>query len=247
LRSQFDAVLMAIGAEQHRDVNAPGRNLKGVHFAMEYLPQSNRAVAGDSVEGQIMATGKHVIIIGGGDTGADCLGTATRQGAKSIRQFMIHQRPPDERAESTPWPLWPVMYREEPAHEENGQREFAVATTSFSGENDVVKKLHGVRVGPSPGFEPVPDSEFTLDADLVLIAIGFAGVTRHGLIEKTGARLDARGNIVTNDNYATSLEGVYAAGDARRGASLVVWAIAEGRKAARSIDEYLMGSSLLPN
>jgi glutamate synthase (NADPH/NADH) small chain len=248
LRKQFDAILLAIGAEQHRDVNVPGRHLKGIHYAMEYLPQSNRAVAGDTVEGQIMATGKHVIIIGGGDTGADCLGTATRQGAKSIHQFMIHQRPPDERAESTPWPLWPVMYREEPAHEENGKREFAVATTSFSGDEDGnVKKLHGVRVGPSPRFEPVPESEFAYDADLVLIAIGFAGVHRQGLIEKTGARLDARGSIVTDENYKTSLDGVYAAGDARRGASLIVWAIAEGRRAARSIDEYLMGSSQLPN
>ena len=248
LRKKFDAVLLAIGAEQHRDVNVPGRPLKGIHYAMEYLRQANRAVAGDHVEGHIMATGKHVIIIGGGDTGADCLGTATRQGAKTVHQFMIHQRPPDERAEATPWPLWPVMYREEPAHEENGLREFAVATTSFSGdENDVVKKLHGVRVGASPRFEPVPDSEFEMDADLILIAIGFAGVDRQGLIEKTGARLDARGNIVTNDNYQSSLEGVYAAGDARRGASLVVWAIAEGRRAARAIDEHLMGSSLLPN
>ncbi len=248
LRKQFDAILLAIGAEQHRDVNVPGRQLKGIHYAMEYLPQSNRAVAGDTVEGQIMATGKHVIIIGGGDTGADCLGTATRQGAKSIHQFMIHQRPPDERAESTPWPLWPVMYREEPAHEENGQREFAVATTSFSGdENDNVKKLHGVRVGPSPRFEPVPESEFAYDADLILIAIGFAGVHRQGLIEKTGARLDARGSIITDENYKTSLDGIYAAGDARRGASLIVWAIAEGRRAARSIDEHLMGSTQLPN
>lgn len=248
LRKEFDAVLLGIGAEQHRDVNVPGRQLKGIHFAMEYLPQANRVVAGDSVEGQIMATGKSVIIIGGGDTGADCLGTATRQGAKSVHQFMIHQRPPDQRAETTPWPLWPVMYREEPAHEENGQREFAVATTSFTGDEDGnVRKLHGVRVGPSPRFEPVAGSEFTLDADLVLIAIGFAGVHRPGLIEKIGARLDARGNLITGENYETSLENVFAAGDARRGASLVVWAIAEGRRAARAIDERLMGSSLLPN
>lgn len=247
LQKEFDAILLAVGAEQHRDVNVPGRHLKGIHFAMEYLPQGNRAVAGDRVENQIMATGKHVVIIGGGDTGADCLGTATRQGAKSIRQFMIHQRPPDERAEHTPWPQWPVMYREEPAHEENGVREFAVATTAFSGdESGHVRKLHGVRVGPAPRFEPVPGSEFVLDADLVLIAIGFAGVTRKGLMEKLGARLDARGNIVTDGNYRTSIEKVYAAGDARRGASLIVWAIAEGRKAARAIDEALMGSSLLP-
>ncbi len=247
IRMQYDSVLLAIGAEQHRDVNVPGRDLQGIHYAMEYLPQSNRVVAGDSIEGQILATGKHVIIIGGGDTGADCLGTATRQGAKSIHQFMIHQRPPDERAESTPWPLWPVMYREEPAHEENGQREFAVATTSFSGDADGhVRKLHGVRVGPKPAFEPIPGSAFEMDADLVLIAIGFAGVHRQGLIEKTGARLDARGNIVTNEHYESSLENVYVAGDARRGASLIVWAIAEGRRAARAIDERLMGSSLLP-
>ncbi|MDX2270152.1 MAG: glutamate synthase subunit beta [Bryobacter sp.] len=247
LQREFDAILLAVGAEQHRDVNVPGRNLEGIHFAMEYLPQGNRAVAGDAVEGHITATGKHVIIIGGGDTGADCLGTATRQGAKSIRQFMIHQRPPDQRAESTPWPQWPVMYREEPAHEENGVREFAVATTAFSGdESGHVRKLHGVRVGPAPRFEPQAGSEFALDADLVLIAIGFAGVTRKGLIEKLGARLDARGNLVTDAQYRTSVEKVYAAGDARRGASLIVWAIAEGRKAARAIDEALMGSSLLP-
>ncbi|GAB4419026.1 MAG: glutamate synthase subunit beta [Bryobacter sp.] len=247
LQKEFDAILLAVGAEQHRDVNVPGRNLEGIHFAMEYLPQGNRAVAGDAVEGQITATGKHVIIIGGGDTGADCLGTATRQGAKSIRQFMIHQRPPDQRAESTPWPQWPVMYREEPAHEENGVREFAVATTAFSGdESGHVRKLHGVRVGPAPRFEPQAGSEFALDADLVLIAIGFAGVTRKGLIEKLGARLDARGTLVTDAQYRTSVEKVYAAGDARRGASLIVWAIAEGRKAARAIDEALMGSSLLP-
>lgn len=248
LQKQYDAILLAVGAEQHRDVNVPGRHLEGIHFAMEYLPQGNRAAAGDAVANQITAKDKHVIIIGGGDTGADCLGTATRQGAKSIRQFMIHQRPPDQRAEETPWPLWPVMYREEPAHEENGVREFAVATTAFSGdESGHVRKLHGVRVGPKPRFEPVPDSEFELDADLVLIAIGFAGVIRHGLIEKIGVRLDARGNIVTDGNYKTSLDKVYAAGDGRRGASLVVWAIAEGRKAARAIDEALMGQSLLPN
>ncbi len=248
LQKQFDAILLAIGAEQHRDVNVPGRHLDGIHFAMDYLPQGNRAVAGDRVENQIVATGKHVIIIGGGDTGADCLGTATRQGAKSIRQFMIHQRPPDERAEETPWPLWPVMYREEPAHEENGIREFAVATSAFSGdENGHVRKLHGVRVGPKPRFEPLPNSEFELDADLVLIAIGFAGVTRHGLIEKLGARLDARGNLITGEDYRTSVDKVFAAGDARRGASLVVWAIAEGRKSARAIDESLMGSSHLPS
>ncbi len=248
LRRQYDAVLLAVGAEQHRDVKVPGRELKGIHYAMEYLPQANRRVAGDEVPGQIMATGKHVIIIGGGDTGADCLGTATRQGAKSIHQFMIHQRPPDQRAESTPWPLWPVMYREEPAHEENGKREFAVATTSFSGDAEGnVRKLHGVRVGPAPRFEPVPGSEFELDADLVLIAIGFAGVTRPGLIEKLGARLDARGNIITNEHYESSVENVFVAGDARRGASLIVWAIAEGRRAARAIDERLMGASLLPH
>jgi glutamate synthase (NADPH/NADH) small chain len=248
LRRQYDAVLLAIGAEQHRDVRVPGRELKGIHYAMEYLPQANRRVAGDEVPGQIVATGKHVIIIGGGDTGADCLGTATRQRAKSIHQFMIHQRPPDQRAESTPWPLWPVMYREEPAHEENGKREFAVATTSFSGDAEGnVRKLHGVRVGPAPRFEPVPGSEFELDADLVLIAIGFAGVTRSGLIEKLGVRLDARGNIITNENYESSVENVFVAGDARRGASLIVWAIAEGRRAARAIDERLMGASMLPH
>jgi len=190
-------------------------------------------------EGAILATGKNVIIIGGGDTGADCLGTSHRQKAATVHQFEIMPMPPDDRSPSTPWPLWPLQLRTESSHEEGGKREWAVATTHFSG--DVfgnVQKLHGIRVGPPPKFEAIPGSEFTLDADLVLLAMGFTGPVRQGLIEQAGLKLDARGNLAT-ENYRTSMEGVFAAGDARRGQSLVVWAIAEGRKAAEAVDDYL--------
>jgi glutamate synthase (NADPH/NADH) small chain len=214
---------------------------------MEFLPQQNKAVAGDQVPGQILATGKRVVIIGGGDTGADCLGTSHRQRAASVHQFEIMPQPPPERASSTPWPLWPLMLRQESSHEEGGQREWAVATTRFEGDAEGnVRRLHAVRVGPPPKFEPIPGSEFTLDADLVLLAMGFTGPVRAGMIEQLGVDLDARGNVKCDASYMSSVPGVFAAGDMRRGQSLVVWAISEGRKAARAIDEYLMGSSNLP-
>lgn len=247
LRQQHDAFLLAGGAEAPRDLTVPGRNLKGIHFAMEFLPQQNRAVAGDHVDGQILATGKRVVIIGGGDTGADCLGTSHRQKALSVHQFEIMPMPPETRASSTPWPLWPLQLRQETSHEEGGLREWSIATQSFSGdENGNVKKLHAVRIGPPPKFEPIAGTETTMDVDLVLLAMGFSGPVRSGLIEQLGCKLDIRGNIATDDAYATSVPGVFAAGDMRRGQSLVVWAIAEGRKAARAIDLHLMGTTKLP-
>jgi len=247
LKRDFDAVLLAIGAEHPRDLKVPGRELKGVHFAMEFLPQQNKRVAGDRVANQISATGKHVIIIGGGDTGADCLGTSHRQRAASVTQFEIMPMPPDTRHESTPWPLWPLQLRVESAHEEGGRREWSLSTLQLSGDEDGnVKQLHAARVGHPPRFETVPGSEFTLEADLVLLAMGFAGPVRSGLIEQLGVELDARGNVRTDAAYQSSDPKVFAAGDARRGQSLVVWAIAEGRKAARAIDVNLMGSSNLP-
>ena len=247
LRAEFDALLLSGGAEWGRDLNLPGRELKGIHFAMEFLPQQNKRVAGDQVPGQIMATGKNVIIIGGGDTGADCLGTSHRHKAKAIRQFEIMPQPPDQRSPSTPWPLWPLQLRNESSHEEGGERHWAVATTKFTGdEHGNVKKLHGVRVGPAPKFEPIPGSEFEMDADLVLLAMGFVGPVRNGMIDQLGVELDARGNVKADENYMSSLQGVFAAGDMWRGQSLVVWAIAEGRKAARGVDAWLMGESNLP-
>jgi glutamate synthase (NADPH/NADH) small chain len=246
LRKEFDALVLTGGAEHPRDLPVPGRELKGIHFAMEFLPQQNRTVAGDHVDGQILATGKRVVIIGGGDTGADCLGTSHRHKALSIHQFEIMPKPPDSRASSTPWPLWPLQLRQESSHEEGGMRDWAIATTSFSGdEHGNVKKLHGIRVGAPPKFEAMPGSEFTLDVDLVLLAMGFTGPVKKGLIEQLGVKLDMRGNVATDEHYQTSVPGVYAAGDLRRGQSLVVWAIAEGRKAARAIDLQLMGETLL--
>jgi glutamate synthase (NADPH/NADH) small chain len=238
LREDFNAILLAGGAEQPRDLPVPGRKLKGIHFAMEFLPQQNRRGAGDHVANQILATGKHVVIIGGGDTGADCLGTSHRQKAASVHQFEIMPMPPSDRTASTPWPLWPLQLRVESSHEEGGIRDWAIATTSFSGDGQV-NKLHAVRVGPAPKFEPIPGSEFSLDADLVLLAMGFTGPVKTGLIEQLGVNLDARGNVSTDANYMSSAPGVFAAGDLRRGQSLVVWAIAEGRKAAEGIDSYL--------
>ncbi len=247
LRTDFDAVLITAGAERPRDLNVPGRDLKGIHFAMEFLPQSNRVCEGDSVPDQILATGKRVVIIGGGDTGADCLGTSHRHKAAHISQFELMPKPPDERAPQTPWPLWPMQLRVESSHEEGGLRDWSVSTLRFSGDAEGnVKKLHGMRVSAPPHFAPVPGTEFELDADLVLLAMGFTGPVRSGLIEDLGVRLDARGNVATDDNYMSSVPGVFAAGDARRGQSLVVWAIAEGRKAAYGIDAFLTGVSSLP-
>jgi glutamate synthase (NADPH/NADH) small chain len=246
LRREFDAILLAGGAESPRDLNVPGRQLKGIHFAMEYLPQQNRRLAGDAVAGQILATGKRVVIIGGGDTGADCLGTAHRQKPASVHQLEILPMPPLERSPSTPWPLWPLQLRTESAHEEGGIREWAVATTRFTGdENGHVKQLHAMRVGPPPKFEPLAGTDFTLDADLVLIAMGFLGPVKNGMLEALGVKLDGQGNVEADADHMTSVPGVFAAGDMRRGQSLVVWAIAEGRKAARGIDIYLMGETRL--
>jgi glutamate synthase (NADPH/NADH) small chain len=245
LQKEFDAVLLCGGAEHPRDLNVPGRELKGIHFAMEFLPQQNKRNAGDQVANQILATGKHVVIIGGGDTGADCLGTSHRQKAKSVHQFEIMPRPPLERAASTPWPLWPLQLRTESSHEEGGVRDWAVGTTHFSGDGKGnVKELHAIRVGPPPKFEPLPGTEFVLEADLVLLALGFTGPVKRGMVEQLGVALDARGNIAT-DNFASSVPGIFAAGDMRRGQSLVVWAISEGRKAAAAVDKQLMGSTLL--
>ena len=246
LRREFDALLLTGGAESPRNLPVPGRELKGIHFAMEYLPQQNRRIAGDVVDGQILATGKRVVIIGGGDTGADCLGTAHRQKAAAVYQFEIMPQPPQDRAPSTPWPLWPLQLRTESAHEEGGLRDWAVATVKFTGdENGNVQQLHAIRVGPPPKFEPIPGTEFTLDVDLVLIAMGFLGPVKNGMIETLGVKLDARSNVETDAHYMSSIPGVFAAGDMRRGQSLVVWAIAEGRKAARGVDKFLMGETHL--
>ena len=249
LRSQFDALLLAGGAEWSRDLKVPGRELKGIHFAMDFLPQQNRRCEGDTVpaEGAILATGKRVGIIGGGDTGADCLGTSHRQKALSVHQFELMPEPPKDRAPQTPWPLWPMQLRTESSHEEGGKREWSIATTKFTGDDaGNVKQLHTIRVGPPPKFEPLPGTDMILDADLVLLAMGFLGPVRNGMIEQFGVNLDARGNVAVGDDWMSSVPGVFAAGDMRRGQSLVVWAISEGRKAARAIDLYLMGESRLP-
>ena len=246
LRKEFDAILLCGGAENPRDLNVPGRELKGIHFAMEFLPQQNKRNAGDDVPGQILATGKRVVIIGGGDTGADCLGTCHRHKARSVHQFEIMPMPPQERAPVTPWPLWPLQLRTESSHEEGGLRDWAIGSTHFSGdENGNVKELHAIRVGPPPKFEPIPGTEFILEADLVLLALGFTGPVKHGMIEQFGVNLDARSNIATDANYMSSVPGIFAAGDMRRGQSLVVWAISEGRKAAAGVDKFLMGSTRL--
>jgi glutamate synthase (NADPH) small chain len=241
LRREFDAIVLAGGSEHPRDLNVPGRELNGIHFAMEYLPQQNKRCLGDTLDpaAEILATGKRVVIIGGGDTGADCLGTVHRQKATSVHQFEIMPKPPDERSPQTPWPLWPMQLRTEGAHEEGGIRDWSIATTRFTGSNGEVKQLHAVRVGPPPKFEPIAGSEFTIDADLVLIAMGFLGPVRKGMIEQLGVQLDNRGNVATDENYMSSIAGVFAAGDMRRGQSLVVWAISEGRKAAACVDSYL--------
>ncbi len=248
LTEGFDAILLCGGAEQPRDLKIPGRELNGIHFAMEFLPQQNRRNEGDAEDAilaamrasaPVLATGKRVVIIGGGDTGADCLGTSHRQGAKSVHQFEIMPKPPEERAPSTPWPLWPLQLRTESSHEEGGIRDWSINSVKFTGdENGNVRQLHLIRVGPPPKFEVQPGTEFTLDVDLVLLAMGFLGPVRKGMIEQLGLVLDNRGNVATT-NYMTSREGIFAAGDMRRGQSLVVWAISEGRKAAAAVNEHL--------
>jgi glutamate synthase (NADPH/NADH) small chain len=236
LRRDYDAIVLAGGAEQARDLPVPGRDLNGIFFAMQFLGRSS----------PISVAGKRVVIIGGGDTGADCLGTSHRQKALSVHQFELLPQPPLERSPSTPWPLWPMQLRTESSHEEGGRREWSVATTRFTGDaQGNVTQLHATRVGPAPKFEPVAGAEFTMDVDLVLLAMGFLGPVKNGLIENLGLKLDARGNVQANQNYMTSVPGIFTAGDMRRGQSLVVWAIAEGRQAAKGVDRYLMGSTSL--
>jgi glutamate synthase (NADPH/NADH) small chain len=242
LTEHYDAILLCGGSEQPRNLKIPGRELKGIHFALEFLPQQNRRCEGDEIDPAlaISAEGKRVLIIGGGDTGADCLGTSLRQGAKSVHQFEIMPKPPAERAATTPWPMWPLQLRTETSHEEGGTRVWGINSLNFIGdENGRVKQVRTVRVGPPPSFEPVPGSEATLDVDLVLIAMGFLGPVRSGLLEQLGVALDKRGNVAVGSNYQSSVEKVFAAGDMRRGQSLVVWAIHEGRAAAAAVDRYL--------
>jgi glutamate synthase (NADPH/NADH) small chain len=252
LRSVYDAIVLAGGATVARDLDVPGRDLDGIHQAMEYLPIANRVQEGDLTEPTITAADKRVIIIGGGDTGADCLGTAHRQGAASVHQFEIMPRPPDERADSTPWPTWPLMFRTSSAHEEGGERVYAVSTTEFVGDDEGrVTTLRGhevesVMVDGRPSFEPVADSEFELDCDLVLLALGFTGPQREGMLDQLGVELDGRGNVVRDDAWMTNVDGVFACGDMGRGQSLIVWAIAEGRAAAAGVDAWFDGATTLP-
>jgi glutamate synthase (NADPH/NADH) small chain len=249
LQREFDAILLAGGAEAPRDLSVPGRELKGVHFAMEFLPQANKRCYGGWLDPSqdILATSRHVVIIGGGDTGADCLGTVHRQKATAVHQFEIMPMPPADRSSLTPWPLWPMQLSVEGAHEEGGTRAWSIATTKLTGDaNGNVKQLHGIKVGPPPKFEPIMGSDFVMDADLILLAMGFSGPVRNGMIDQLGVKLDARGNVETATDYMSSVAGVFAAGDMRRGQSLVVWAIAEGRKAAASVNVYLSKQTAKP-
>ncbi len=255
LRSQFDAVMLAGGSTKPRDIPVPGRELDGVHFAMEFLPQQNKKVAGtwQADIPQRTASGKKVVILGGGDTGADCLGTAHRQGATEVYQFEIMPKPPSSRDETMPWPRYPMILRTSAAHEEGGNRDWSINTVKFSGENGKVTKLHGIRVEWSAPdadgrrkMEEVPGSEFEIETDLVLLALGFLHPQKEGLLTDLGVEFDPRGNVKADKHYATSVPGVFACGDMRRGQSLIVWAIAEGREAARGVDLYLMNASNLP-
>jgi glutamate synthase (NADPH/NADH) small chain len=254
LRREFDAIVLAGGACWPRDLPVPGRELRGVHFAMEYLTLQNRRCEGDTVPDAkfITAQGKRVVIIGGGDTGADCLGTVHRQGARSVHQFELLARPPDQRAADNPWPQWPNIFRVSGAHEEGGERVYAVSTQRFLGDAEGrVRALEAVKVdmvreGGRLEFRPIPDSEFTLEVELVLLAMGFLGPERPGMLTDLGVTLTERGNVERDANWMTSVPGVFACGDMQRGQSLIVWAIAEGRSAARGVDLYLMGKSELP-
>jgi glutamate synthase (NADPH/NADH) small chain len=241
LRQQFDAVGLTMGAEQPRELPIPGRELKGIHPAMNYLTQQNKRTAGiPFTDEPITAKGKRVVIIGGGDTGSDCLGTTHRQGCVEVHQFELLPEPPPSRATSTPWPLWPMMLRTSHAHEEGCDRQWSISTTKFTGHNGHVTKLHGNRVTFQNGqFVPVPNSEFEMDADLVLLAMGFTGPVKNGLLDSLGVIYDQRGAVAVDGNFMTNLDGVFAGGDTKRGASLIVWAIAEGRKMAAGIDRYL--------
>jgi glutamate synthase (NADPH/NADH) small chain len=254
LRHEFAAVVLAGGATKARDLPVPGRELKGIHLAMDFLPQQNKIVAGDVVGGQILATGKRVVILGGGDTGSDCLGTSNRQGAAAVHQFELLDRPPDQRTPDMPWPFWPMVLRTSSSHEEGVIRDWSINTKRFTGDAaGNVRKLHGVRVEWGPGEDgrprmmEMPGSEFELDADLVLLALGFLGPEREGLLTDLGVTMTDRGAVAVDERYMTSVPGVFACGDLRRGQSLVVWAIWEGREAARGVDAYLSGASDIPS
>jgi glutamate synthase (NADPH/NADH) small chain len=247
LLRDYDAVVLTGGAEKPRDLPIPGRELKGVHFAMDFLPQQNRRVSQEPQEGvePILATDKHVVVIGGGDTGSDCIGTSRRQGARSITQLEILARPPDKEDKALTWPNWPLRFRTSSSQEEGVTREYSVMTQRLSGENGVVQRLHCAQVDDK--FQPVPGTEFALDADLVLLAMGFVHPVHEGMLKALGVQLDQRGNVQADmNNYRSSVDKVFAAGDMRRGQSLVVWAIREGRQAAQAVDTFLMGSSSLP-
>jgi glutamate synthase (NADPH) small chain len=254
LQREFDAIVLACGAGAPRDLPVPGRELRGIHFAMEYLTLSNKRCEGDHVPDArfITAADKRVVIIGGGDTGADCLGTVHRQGARSVHQFELLPRPPDARAADNPWPQWPNIFRTSSAHEEGGERVYAVSTQRFVGDAaGQVRQLQAVTVqmvrdAGRLDFRPVPGTEFTLDVDLVLLAMGFVGPERFGPIEELGLRLTERGNVARDANWMTSAPGVFTCGDMQRGQSLIVWAIAEGRSCAAGVDRWLMGSTDLP-
>ncbi len=253
LRASYDAICLTFGATQARDLPIPGRELKGVHFAMEYLTQQNRLLAGRRVSSsaRLTAEGKRVVILGGGDTGADCLGTAHRQGAEVVYQYELLPMPPNARRPDNPWPYWPMVMSSSAAHEEGGIRDYSILTKSFSGRNGRVEKLHAVRLewvsdqNGRPAMKEIPGSEFEVETEMVLLALGFVH-PEHYLPDALGVKLDARGNVSAGDNHMTSIPGIFAAGDARRGQSLVVWAIAEGREAAHHMDKYLMGSTQLP-
>ncbi|HEY7205537.1 MAG TPA: FAD-dependent oxidoreductase, partial [Methylomirabilota bacterium] len=254
LRREFDALVLCGGATAPRDLPIPGRQLGGIHFAMDYLTLQNRRCEGDQIaDGEfITARGKRVVIIGGGDTGADCLGTAHRQAALEINQLEILPRPPDERAADNPWPQWPNIYRVSSAHAEGGERVYSVSTSRFLGdERGMVKSLEVTRVetvreGGRVTFREVPGSTFVLPCELVLLAMGFVGPERPGLLQQLGVELTDRGSVKRDENWMTTVPGVFTAGDMQRGQSLIVWAIAEGRSAARGVDRYLMGRSDLP-
>jgi len=251
LRSDFDAIVLSVGSTRPRDLPVPGRDLAGIHFAMEFLPQQNKVNAGDDVPGQLTATGKRVVIIGGGDTGSDCLGTSNRQGAVAVHQFELLPQPPERRGPNV-WPSWPMILRSSSSHEEGVEREWSVNTKRFEGDaNGNVTKLHGVRLewentNGRPQMREIPGSEFTLDCDLVLLAMGFVGAETDTTVAQLGCAVTERGTIDAGPDYQSSVPGVFACGDARRGQSLVVWAIWEGRECARGVDAYLMGETALP-
>ena len=247
LIDSFDAVLITAGSEKSRDLPVPGRDLDGIHFAMDFLPQQNRRIGKESPldNSPILAEGRHVVVIGGGDTGSDCIGTSIRQGALSVTQIEIMPKPPEKENKALVWPNWPMKLRTSSSHQEGAERDFAILTTAFRGEDGKVKALQCARAGSD--MKPIPGTEFELKADLVLLAMGFVHPVHDGMVKSLGVKLDPRGNVEANvKDYKTSLDKVFAAGDARRGQSLVVWAIREGRQAARAADEFLMGSTTLP-